>query len=223
MKVQESIRPASTAASSPQRTSHLRAANTSSIDVWLEGIGSSDPGNGVAALQHAYQTTRPRSAEFIVAAGCGFACKHCIYPPTFSRFNSALNADQWRQILLDCVNELGMKTFVHGGRSLDRTGLKVLENLRADAPETRIGLIDNGISFRPFQSALRDLGLDWIDVSLDGASREHDLQRGKAGSFEQALDGALWLLENDAAPRVNILTCLTSINATSIPGMIRPD
>ena len=217
------IRVQQTGAAEPviQRATLAVAANTASIDSWLAAIGSSTSAESAAALRHAYLTTPPRNAEFIVATGCGFACKHCIYPPTFPRFNSTLDPAQWRRILLACVNDLGMTTFVHGGRSLDRTGLKVLENLRADAPGARIGLIDNGISFRPFQSAVRDLGLDWIDVSLDGSSRDHDLQRGKAGSFEQALEGAVWLLENDAAPRINILTCLTSLNAHSVPDMIR--
>ena len=198
-----------------------RSANAGSIAAWLAAIRSSDTADSLVALRRAYLKTPPRNAEFIVATGCGFAGKHCIYPASFPRFNSSLEPAQWRQILRTCANDLGMTTFVHGGRSLDRTGLTVLENLRADAPAARIGLIDNGISFRPFQSAVRDLGLDWIDVSLDGSPQDHDLQRGKTGAFDQGLDGAVWLLENDAAPRVNVLTCLTSINAGSVPDMIR--
>ena len=62
---------------------------------------------------------------------------------------------------------------------------------------------------------------DWIDISLDGQEREHDSQRGREGSYRAGIEGARWLVRNGVAPKVNILTCLTALNRTSVIPMIR--
>ena len=99
--------------------------------------------------------------------------------------------------------------------------LEVLAWLRSCFPSVRIGLIDNGISMLPVRERIREVRADWLDVSLDGQEDAHDLQRGRSGSYQAGLEGALWLIRKGMAPKVNILSCLTKLNRHSIIPMIR--
>jgi MoaA/NifB/PqqE/SkfB family radical SAM enzyme len=172
-------------------------------------------------LRAAYREHWPTQGELIFTGACEFTCQHCIYPPSYARLNRGLSVEQWDRLLDQIFWDLGIQTFVYGGRSLSVEGLDVLTGLRRRFPDARIGLIDNGISMLPVQSRLADVRADWIDISLDGQEREHDLQRGRSGSFKAGLAGALWLVQNGVAPKVNILTCLTTLNRTSVIPMIR--
>ncbi len=172
-------------------------------------------------LAATYACHRPTLGELIFTGNCSFKCEHCIYAPSFAKFNEGLTAEDWRGILADLVGGLGIGTYVYGGRSLTDEGLTVLAQLRKASPAVRIGLIDNGISMLPVRDRLFEVEADWIDISLDGTEADHDRQRGRPGSFAAGLDGAQWLVRNGAAPKVNILTCLTSINRHSVVPMIR--
>ncbi len=190
------------------------------IERWLRALSSS--GDEAADLiRAAYRENLPTQCELIFTGACDFACQHCIYPPTFARFNSGMTKDQWGHVLEDIVENLGIRTFVYGGRSLSAEGLDVLSNLRRQCPDVQIGLIDNGISLASLRERLVEIAPDWIDISLDGQEREHDLQRRRVGSFRAGLEGALWVARNGIAPKVNVLTCLTTINRHSVIEMIR--
>jgi len=168
-----------------------------------------------------YREYFPTQGEIIFTGACEFQCQHCVYPPSYARQNSELTIREWGQILLDIVQGLGIKTFVYGGRSFSLVGLEALVQLRKRFPHINIGLIDNGISLIKYREILHSIRPDWIDISLDGQEQEHDLQRGRVGSFRAGLEGVLWLVRNRVTPKVNILTCLTTLNQKSVLPMIR--
>jgi sulfatase maturation enzyme AslB (radical SAM superfamily) len=123
-------------------------------------------------------------------------------------------------MLDDLVENLGIDTFVYGGRSVTADGIDVLSNLRRRCPTASIGLIDNGISVLKDRARLFDVRPDWLDISIDGQEMDHDCQRGRDGSYRAGVDGVYWLAENQVAPKVNILACLTTLNVHSIIPMI---
>jgi MoaA/NifB/PqqE/SkfB family radical SAM enzyme len=173
------------------------------------------------ALGLAYAENWPTQGELIFTGACDFTCQHCIYPPSFARHNRGLSVETWQRVLDDIYHNLGARTFVYGGRSLTTEGLDVLAGLRRRHPDAHIGLIDNGISMVPVRERIGEVKADWIDVSLDGNEHDHDVQRGRTGSYLAGLEGAHWLVNNGIAPRVNILTCLTTLNRGSVIPMIR--
>jgi MoaA/NifB/PqqE/SkfB family radical SAM enzyme len=187
---------------------------------WLEAIKTSGD-RYTELLRKAYLESWPTQGELIFSGACEFTCQHCIYPPSFARANRGLSVEQWDWILENIAQNLGIRTFVYGGRSLSAEGLEVLTGLRRRFPDAQIGLIDNGISMLPLRDRLADVQAEWIDVSLDGQEKEHDLQRGRSGSFRAGLEGVQWLVRNGIAPKVNILTCLTTINQASVIPMIQ--
>ena len=190
------------------------------IERWLEALKSTGE-VAVELLRKAYRENWPTQGELIFSGACEFTCQHCIYPPTYARANRGLSVEQWDRILENIAQNLGIGTFVYGGRSLSAEGVEVLTGLRRRFPDTQIGLIDNGISMLPLRDRLAGVKAEWIDVSLDGQEREHDLQRGRLGSFRAGLEGVQWLVRNGITPKVNILTCLTTLNQASVIPMIR--
>lgn len=172
-------------------------------------------------LREAYRAHLPEVGELIFAGACEFTCEHCIYAPSFARFNRRMTLSDWKRVVGKSVGELGIRTFVYGGRSVTVEGLELLTWIRKSYPDAGIGLIDNGISMFPHREKLGELDLDWVDISLDGTEKDHDRQRKRAGSFRLGLEGALWLKEHNVAPKVNISTCLTTLNRASVIEMIR--
>jgi len=172
-------------------------------------------------LRRIYRNNYPTQAEIIFTPGCDSNCVHCIYPPDYAKKNSSIPVDKWLKIAEQLVEQLNIQTFVYSGRVITKDGIQFLKALREAVPSAQIGLIDNGLSIKKYYNELAGLGLDWIDISLDGLERDHDIQRAQKGSFQQALEGALWLKEQKIVPKVSILTCLTTINRNSVIPMIR--
>lgn len=209
---------------STQRTARRLAAieqpRLSPIERWQAALVSGSD-RALAELRAAYQENWPTQGELIFTGTCEFACQHCIYAPSFAKQNRGLSIAEWEQALGNIAHGLGINTFVYGGRAVTEAGLEVLTSLRRQLPNAHIGLIDNGISMQPIQEQIADVGANWVDISLDGQEADHDLQRGRKGSYRAGLEGALWLAHNRLAPKVNVLSCLTTINRHSIIPMIR--
>lgn len=192
----------------------------SAIEPWREALHAAEPTDGriLADIYHAFP---PTQGELIFTGACSFQCAHCIYPPSFARNNRSLEIGEWENVLQALARDVGIRTFVYGGRSLNADGVEVMATLRSRVPDAHIGMIDNGISILPHLDGLRAVRADWFDVSLDGLAEDHDRQRGRPGSFAEGLRGAMRLKEEGFAPRVNILTCLTTLNYRSVCDMIR--
>jgi MoaA/NifB/PqqE/SkfB family radical SAM enzyme len=192
----------------------------SAIEPWREALHAAEPTDGriLADIYHAFP---PTQGELIFTGACSFQCAHCIYPPSFARNNRSLKIGEWEDVLHALVRDFGIRTFVYGGRSLNADGVEIMATLRSRVPDAHIGMIDNGISMLTHLDGLRAVRADWFDVSLDGLAEDHDRQRGRPGSFAAGLSGAMRLKEEGFAPRVNILTCLTTLNYRSVCDMIR--
>lgn len=194
--------------------------DVSAIVQWREALNAPER-DADHMLSDIYRQFWPTQGELIFTGACSFQCAHCIYPPSFARHSRSLKVDQWGALLqsLACDAEIG--TFVYGGRSINADGVEVMRSVRDSFPDAQIGMIDNGISMLPHLDQLYQVKANWFDVSLDGLAQDHDVQRAKPGSYDEGLRGALYLKEQGFAPRVNILTCLTTLNYRSVCAMIR--
>lgn len=195
--------------------------NLSPIDIWQKLVYAENDSIRIEqALRQIYKSNAPSFAEITFTSFCTFKCQHCIYPADYSKFNPLLSFEQWRGIITNLYNELNIRTFICSGRSMDRTSVEVLKWTRQAIPDAKIGIIDNGISIIPYLDDLRAIQPDWIDISIDGMEKEHDIQRNRKGTFNETLETTIYLKENKLVPKVNILSCLTNINRDSIINMI---
>jgi len=84
----------------------------------------------------------------------------------------------------------------------------------------KVGLIMDCVSAEPYIEDLIKYPPDWLDVSVDGLEKEHDKQRNHEGAYRKTIDALIRLKESQAFEKINILTCLTTINIESVPLMM---
>lgn len=95
----------------------------------------------------------------------------------------------------------------------------MFDKIKKERPDVRIGLIDSG-NYTPHINEFhkRVLKLDWMDISVDGTSKSHNMQRDpvKQGSFDVAMNGLRYAREITVPPskggRVTSLFTVTKFN-----------
>ncbi len=73
-------------------------------------------------------------------------------------------------------------------------------------------LTTNALNLKRFADRLVDGGLDEINISLDGPPDIHNFIRGHKRSFERAIAGIEYLLEQKKAPRIAVYCVITEWN-----------
>lgn len=73
-------------------------------------------------------------------------------------------------------------------------------------------LTTNALSLRKWADKLVDAGLRELNVSLDGPADVHNEIRGYNKSFEKAVEGIAYLIEQKQAPRISVFCVITQWN-----------
>jgi len=190
------------------------------MNEWLDLVKSPTTLDIDVLFSSIYKSYTPTIAGLITAGFCPHNCLHCIYSKEFSNYNKDLDYDTWLKIVDSIYRDLKIRTFVHNGRTLDNVGINVLKYIRDIKKDCNIGLILDGSSIESHLDDLISIQPDWVDVSIDGLARAHDTQRGRKGAYRLAEKSAIDILESDITYKVNILSCLTTINVNSIQPML---
>jgi MoaA/NifB/PqqE/SkfB family radical SAM enzyme len=191
------------------------------IDIWFKLVNSDLDKDVInKTFKELYRSFKPYSAGLVTTGICEYNCSHCIYHPDFSKYNKNISVDNWKVILKGLYEELGIRIFVHNGRAFNKDSIKIIEYIRETLPESKIGIIDNGLTLYPYIDQLKHVYPDWIDISIDGMEIEHDTQRNKKGVFTKAVNAILDIKKSKISSKLSVLTCLTSINVESILEMI---
>jgi len=192
------------------------------IEIWKELISSeSNVQEMQMRLEEIYRNNLPFIAEIIMNSHCSSRCLHCIYAPDYERYNRNMSWEEWKTAFQIIYEKLGLKRFIFDGRAITRECIQAIRLLKQDFPGVKVGLIADGISLEPFVEDLIDCPPDWLDVSVDGLEKDHDIQRNCKGSYRKTIDTLIHLKESESFEKINILTCLTTLNIKSITGMIR--
>jgi len=171
-------------------------------------------------LKMVYQENPPSIAEIIMNSYCPNRCRHCIYPIDFHLHNTNMSLDTWMDAFEILYNDLGLKRFIFDGRALTRECTEAICFIKERFKDSRVGLLTDGVSAQPLLGELVRAALDWVDISVDGLEEDHDTQRNSKGAFRKTLR-LLRLLKNSGDfEKVNILSCLTTINIGTILEMI---
>ena len=190
------------------------------IKLWCDLINSMIPEQELLIrLKDIYRKNPPYIAEIIMNSHCRSKCRHCIYAPDFERYNRNMTIAEWEAAFRIIHDELGFKRFIFDGRSFTEECIRAINFLKKNFEDVKVGVITDGISVEPFIEELMDFPPDWLDVSVDGLEREHDIQRNCMGSFKRTINVLLKLRDSKHFDKINILTCLTTLNIGSILGM----
>jgi len=140
---------------------------------------------------HLLQFSRDKKPVVVWNVGrcCNLHCVHCYSHSRDQAYGGELDFTAGTR-LLDDLSEFGSPVILFsGGEPLKREDLFKLIN-HAVARKMRAVVSSNGTLITPdVASRLKDAGLSYVGISLDGLEPTHDRFRGVPGAFQRALAG----------------------------------
>ena len=150
-----------------------------------------------------------------VTRRCNLKCVHCYAHAKNISFDNELSTDQGKNLINDLAEFGSPVMLFSGGEPLVR---KDLPELAAFAVEKgmRAVISTNGTLISPTMArTLKDIGLSYVGISLDGMEEINDRFRGIKGAFKSALEG----IENCqvAGIKVGLRFTINKFNVDEIP------
>ena len=146
---------------------------------------------------------------------CNLKCVHCYAHAKDIPFDNELTTDQGKELIDDLAAFGSPVMLFSGGEPLVR---KDLPQLAAYAVEKgmRAVISTNGTLITPKMArTLKEIGLSYVGISIDGMKEINDRFRGVKGAFRSALEG----IKNsqDAGIKVGLRFTVNKFNVMEIP------
>ncbi|MGB5467277.1 MAG: radical SAM protein, partial [Sedimenticolaceae bacterium] len=150
---------------------------------------------------------------------CNLTCKHCYATSADKDFPGELSTAQVFDVM-DDLKDYGVPVLIlSGGEPLMRPDIFEISR-RAKAMGFYVGLSSNGTLISEDNiEQIREVGYDYVGVSLDGMREVHDCFRRRVGAFDESLRGIR--LCRDAGIKVGLRFTLTQDNARDLPDLLR--
>lgn len=118
---------------------------------------------------------------------CNLKCVHCYSHSEDKKYSNELSTDEGVQLLDDLAGFGSPVVLFSGGEPLIRPDLlKLIQH--ATVSGVRAVLSTNGTLIdETMATKLKDIGLSYVGISLDGLQKVHDSFRGVDGTFERVL------------------------------------
>ena len=150
-----------------------------------------------------------------VTQRCNLKCVHCYAHAKNTSFNNEMTTEQGKQLIGDLADFGSPVMLFSGGEPLVR---KDLPQLAAYAVEKgmRAVISTNGTLITPEMARnLKEIGLSYVGISLDGMEKINDRFRGVSGAFKSALEG----IKNSQAAgiKVGLRFTINKFNVNEIP------
>jgi heme d1 biosynthesis protein len=128
---------------------------------------------------------------------CNLKCKHCYSISADVDFPGELNTTEIFRVMDDLKAFRVPVLILSGGEPLLRPDIFEIAH-RAKDMGFYVGLSSNGALIDEKNiGRIRDVGFDYVGISLDGIGAVHDAFRGKSGSFEASLRGVRMCRDED--------------------------
>ncbi|HAY39607.1 MAG TPA: 12,18-didecarboxysiroheme deacetylase [Desulfobacteraceae bacterium] len=154
-----------------------------------------------------------------VTQRCNLKCVHCYARAKNIAFNNELSSSEGK-ILIDDLAEFGVPVMLFsGGEPLIREDLPEIAAY-AVKKGMRAVISTNGTLITPqIAQTLKDIGLSYVGISLDGMEETNDRFRGVEGAFRLAIKG----IENckKAGIKVGLRFTINKSNAGQIPEIFK--
>jgi Fe-coproporphyrin III synthase len=168
---------------------------------------------------HLLQFSRDKKPVVVWNVGqrCNLRCVHCYSHSRDMAYAGELDRDEGMR-LLDDLADFGVPVVLFsGGEPLLRPDLFDLIR-HAASRGLRAVVSTNGTLIGPdVADRLRDAGLSYVGVSLDGLEATHDRFRGVSGSFRLAMDGVRACLARGV--KVGLRFTMTRRNVRDVGGI----
>jgi radical SAM protein with 4Fe4S-binding SPASM domain len=149
---------------------------------------------------------------------CNLSCEHCYIRAEDRAYKDELSNAEARAFIADVAKMQCPVLLFSGGEPLVRADMFELAAF-ATEKGLRPVLSTNGTLITPeVARKLRDVGMQYVGVSIDGLPDTHDCFRGRKGAFEEALAG----IRNAAAAglRTGVRFTVHAGNAAELPALL---
>jgi Fe-coproporphyrin III synthase len=145
---------------------------------------------------------------------CNLACRHCYSDSTSQRYEEMSHGEACA--FIEDIAAFGSPALLlSGGEPLLRRGVMDLIGL-ARRSGLAVTLSTNGTLITPAVAGrLKELGVRYVGISLDGIGAVHDGFRGRKGAFERTMRGIRSLVEIDVPVGLRITLTPTAIDSLS--------
>lgn len=171
----------------------------------------------MSVLHQEFIPTYPYHLIWGITNTCGCRCTHC-YADAGRRSSEELTTDEAIGVLDDIASTAIFDVGFTGGEPLLRKDIHTLIR-HATSRGLTVGMSTSGYPLtHAVASALKQSGLERIQISVDGVGEAHDMFRGVPGLYQKALD-ALQACRDAELPH---LVCFTasSANLDQLPSLL---
>jgi len=149
---------------------------------------------------------------------CNLTCKHCYSISGDVDFPGELSTDEVFKVMDELRDFRVPVLILSGGEPLMRRDIFAISE-RAKAMRFYLGLSTNGTLIdAALADRIRDIGYDYVGISLDGIGATHDQFRRQQGAFEKALTALRLLRDRDV--KVGVRFTMTEDNADELPALL---
>ncbi len=120
---------------------------------------------------------------------CNLKCRHCYSSSEAKKYEGELTTEEGKEFLRDLAQFKVPVVLFSGGEPLIRPDFFELANY-ARQLGLRVTISTNGTLITPeVAQKIKDIGVGYVGISLDGIGENNDRFRGKKGAFDAALAG----------------------------------
>ena len=152
-----------------------------------------------------------------VTRRCNLKCVHCYAHATGEAAQDELSTEEGK-VLLDDLAQFGCPVVLFsGGEPLVRQDLVELADYAVKLGMRAVISTNGTLITRSVAQALKDVGLSYVGISLDGMKKVNDKFRGVKGSFDRAMAGIKHCQQ--AGIKVGLRFTINRMNADEIPAI----
>jgi len=170
---------------------------------------------------HLLQFSRDKKPVVVWNVGrrCNLRCAHCYSTSKDIEYENELTTAEGKE-LIDDLAEFGSPVLLFsGGEPLMRPDLFELVRYATSAGLRAVISTNGTLISREIARDMKDIGLSYVGVSLDGVGVTNDRFRGVQGAFDQALQGIHHCQQ--AGLKVGLRFTINKRNAGDIPDIFR--
>jgi 12,18-didecarboxysiroheme deacetylase len=148
---------------------------------------------------------------------CNLRCVHCYAKAVDPEGTDEISTDQGKEIIRDLAAFGSPVMLFSGGEPLVRRDLPELASFAVSQGMRAVISTNGTLITKDKAKELKDVGLSYVGISLDGLREVHDAFRGVPGSFDKAMEG----IANCQAEglKVGLRFTINKRNAAEVPGI----
>ncbi len=149
---------------------------------------------------------------------CNLRCKHCYISAENRKYSDELSTAEAEEFITDLAEMRVPVLLLSGGEPLIRQDVFHLSRFGTDKG-LRVILSTNGTMITPeVARSIKEAGMQYVGVSLDGLEETHDEFRCMPGALERALEGIRNCMELDI--KTGVRFTVNRFNREDLPGVI---